>query len=102
MHGEASNIKQFSHQQQHELTTKTLATVGWRAVETIGTSKTSTAEGRPATAGMPATEETSTTLLASVWTIKPTEMPKTVLYGRQQLMSFRGNNRKIFRTAKNS
>jgi hypothetical protein len=46
------NIIQQGHQeQQQELTTRTLAT----AAETIATSQTSTAEGRPAIAEMPAT-----------------------------------------------
>jgi hypothetical protein len=48
---EDSNIQQGHQQQQQELTftTRTLAT----AADTIGTSWMSTAEGRPATEGMP-------------------------------------------------
>ncbi len=52
--GKASNIREASiiqgrQQQQQESTTRTLST----AAEIIGTSQTSTAEGRPATARMP-------------------------------------------------
>jgi hypothetical protein len=46
---ETSNIKKGDQKQQQELTTRSLAT----AAETMGTSQRSTAEWRPARAGMP-------------------------------------------------
>jgi hypothetical protein len=75
-------------------------TVGRTAGETIETSHTgtSTAEGRPATAEMPATVEIQTTLLASSGTPAATEVQETVLTGW-------GNSRKnsvSTGTAKNS
>jgi hypothetical protein len=68
---EDSDIQQGHQQQQQELTTRTLAT----AAETIGTSQTSTAEGRPATAKIPEIVEMPTTELTSAG------MP-TAQYGR--------------------
>jgi hypothetical protein len=65
---------------QQQLTTRILAT----AAETIGTTQTSTAEGRPATAEMQEIIEMSTTILTSAGT--PT--------AKYELMSFRGNSRK--------
>ncbi len=47
---DTSNFWQGCQQQQQELTTRTLATAGWTAAETIGTSKTLTTEGRPSSA----------------------------------------------------
>jgi hypothetical protein len=46
---EDTNIQQEHQQQQQELTARTFAT----STVTIGTSQMSTAEGSPATAGMP-------------------------------------------------
>jgi hypothetical protein len=59
----ASNIQQ-GHQQQQQLTTRTLATVGWTAAETIGTSQTSATKRRIASAGMPAKVEVPRTILS--------------------------------------
>jgi hypothetical protein len=50
-----------NQQQQQELPTRTLAT----AAETIGTTKTTTTKGRPATAGMPEIVEMPTTVIAA-------------------------------------
>jgi hypothetical protein len=50
---EDTNIQQEYQQQQQELTPRTFATLA----ETIGTSQKSTAEGSPATAGMPEIEK---------------------------------------------
>jgi hypothetical protein len=81
--GEDSDIQQGYQQQQQQLTTRTLAT----AAETIGTSQTSTAEGRPAVAEMPEI------VLTSAGT-------PTAQYGREQLMSFCGNSRKSRQSCK--
>jgi hypothetical protein len=60
-----------------------IVTVGWTPAETIGLSETKTAEGRPAIAGMPATEGTLTTvLLSAVTPTAETEMPEQ--YGRHE------------------
>jgi hypothetical protein len=60
----ASNIQQGCQQEHQELATRTLAT----STETKGTSQTSKAEGRPATAGMPEIIERPTTALLSAGT----------------------------------
>jgi hypothetical protein len=59
-------------------------------LKTIGTSKTSTAEGRPATAKVPATVETSTTLLVLAGT------PTTIEVQEKEILE------KFSRTAKSS
>jgi len=60
---EASNFQQGHKQQQQDLTTETSVTAWCTAAEKIETSLMSTAEGTPSTARMPATVETTTTVL---------------------------------------
>jgi hypothetical protein len=74
----ASNIQQGCQQEQQELATRTLAT----STETKGTSQTSKAEGRPATAGMPEIIERPTTALSSAGT------PTTNKFSRKFVKSF--------------
>ncbi len=76
--GEASNIHQGRQHQQQGLTTRTLATVGRIAAETMETSQMSPGEKRAVTAWIPnSTVEMPTTVLASPGVPTATEVPET-------------------------